>query len=70
VGSLEALRVPAVANIFSPRYGGHYVAVLEIAPAYVIIGDPLSGRSKWSREEFLAQWSGAAHVFSAAAAQR
>ncbi len=63
VGSLDGLRTPAVATIVSPRYGGHYVAVLEVTGTEVIVGDPLSGRDRWTREEFVREWTGAADEF-------
>lgn len=34
----------------------HYVAVLEVGPENVVVGDPLSGREVWSRDEFLQRW--------------
>jgi predicted double-glycine peptidase len=64
VGSLERLTTPCVANLFSPKYGGHYVAVLRVTADYVLVGDPLSGTGKWSRGDFLHEWTGAAHVFT------
>ena len=63
VGSLDGLRTPAVATIVSPRYGGHYVAVMEVTGSEVIVGDPLSGRDRWTREEFVSEWTGAGHEF-------
>jgi len=62
--SLDNLSTPCIANLFTPKYGGHYVAVLAITRGNLLIADPLSGRSNWPRAEFLAQWSGAAHVFT------
>ncbi len=64
VGTLESLSTPAIATIVSPRYGGHYVAVLEVTPDEVIIGDPLSGRDRMTRDEFRGEWTGAAHLFN------
>ena len=64
VGKLETLRLPAVASIWSPQYGGHYLAVLEVAKEIVVVGDPLSGRYRMGRAEFLQQWSGAAMEIS------
>lgn len=34
----------------------HYVTVLEILPDDVLVGDPLQGRSRWSRDGFLDKW--------------
>jgi hypothetical protein len=62
-GTLEGLRVPAVATVVSLRYGGHDVAVLAVSKDEVVVGDPLSGRDRWPRAEFLAEWTGAAVEF-------
>jgi hypothetical protein len=65
VRNLDALSVPAIANIFTPEFGGHYIAVLEVAPGYVLVGDPLDRNTvKLPRADFLAQWTGAANVFT------
>ena len=63
VGTLESLRLPAVATVVSLRYGGHDVAVLAVNAEEVIIGDPMSGRDRWPKTEFLAEWTGAAAEF-------
>jgi len=34
----------------------HYVAVLKVTDAAVVVGDPLSGLETISREEFLERW--------------
>jgi hypothetical protein len=34
----------------------HYVAVLQVTPSHVVVGDPLAGRQAIPREEFLRQW--------------
>jgi len=34
----------------------HYVTVLEVADDFVVIGDPLTGRERLSREEFVRRW--------------
>jgi predicted double-glycine peptidase len=34
----------------------HYVAVLEVDEESVLVGDPLSGLQRWSREEFERRW--------------
>ncbi len=34
----------------------HYVTVLEVTADSVVIGDPLSGRERLSREEFVRRW--------------
>jgi hypothetical protein len=64
IQSLDRLTTPAIANLFNPHYGGHYVAVLQVTPDYVVVGDPLNGTAKWSHEDFLGEWTGAAHVFT------
>ena len=62
--SLEALSLPAVADCQITGIGGHYVAVLALEKEYVIVGDPLCGRVRLSREQFLAEWKGTAIVFA------
>jgi hypothetical protein len=64
IQTLDRLTTPAIANLFNPHYGGHYVAVLQVTPDYVLVGDPLNGTAKWSHEDFLHEWTGAAHVFT------
>jgi ABC-type bacteriocin/lantibiotic exporter with double-glycine peptidase domain len=65
VRDLNALTLPAIANIFSPAFGGHYIAVLQVTPDYLFVGDPLGeAREKWTRQEFMAEWTGAAHEFT------
>ena len=63
VAKLEAMPIPAIANLSSNVLRDHYVAVLEVTADFVVIGDPLSGRERLSREDFLAEWTHAAHVF-------
>ncbi len=60
---LDELRTPAIAQLYSNWEGGHYVAVLEVGRDSVVLGDPLTGRVRESREEFLQEWSGGAIVF-------
>ncbi|MCL2646292.1 MAG: cysteine peptidase family C39 domain-containing protein [Phycisphaerales bacterium] len=60
VSRIEELRTPAVAAIQSPKHGGHYVAVLKVEDNAVIVGDPINGKERWGRQEFLDQWRGAA----------
>jgi hypothetical protein len=57
VAALEDLRAPAVVDVILPRIGGHYVAVVEVRPESVVVGDPLSGLGEMPRGEFLAAWS-------------
>jgi hypothetical protein len=64
VEMLENLRPPAVTDMYLPRIGGHYVAVLEIRPETVLIGDPLSGLAEMPRSEFLSAWTHGAIEFS------
>jgi len=58
---LDRVHVPFIATMWIPRLGGHYVAVLEVAKGFVVVGDPLSGRDKWDRQEFLHDWTGGVH---------
>jgi predicted double-glycine peptidase len=64
--TLDVLPAPAIADLHSSLASGHYVAVLEVTPDFVVVGDPLSGRERLTRSEFLAEWTGAAHVFTIA----
>jgi hypothetical protein len=64
VEALENLRPPAVTDLVLPRIGGHYVAVLEIRPETVVVGDPLSGQEEMPRGEFLSAWKHGALEFS------
>jgi predicted double-glycine peptidase len=61
--SLDAIPLPAVADCMLPRIGGHYVALLEVNGEYVVVGDPLSGRQKLSRGQFMQEWKGTAIAF-------
>jgi Peptidase C39 family len=70
VGTLEGLRLPAVATVVSLRYGGHDVAVLAVNAEEVIVADPMSGRDRWSRADFLAEWTGAAVEFEKIVAKK
>jgi len=62
IGTLDALPIPAITECVMPRIGGHYLAVLEVTAEEVIVGDPLSGRQRINREEFLQWWKGSAIV--------
>ncbi len=62
--TLDELPVPAIADMYMPHIGGHYVAVMEVRRDAVIVADPLSGTGAMPREEFLASWNHAAHVFT------
>lgn len=61
--SLDEVPLPAVADCMLPRIGGHYVALLEVDKESVVVGDPLSGRQKLSREQFMQEWKGTAIAF-------
>ena len=63
-GSLDNLHTPFIATMWIPPIGGHYVAVLDVSPDKVIVGDPLDGRCTWDRHEFEHDWKHAAHEFS------
>jgi hypothetical protein len=58
--TLEAVPLPAIAVCELPRVGGHYVALLEVNGEGVVVGDPMSGRQRVSREEFMREWKGTA----------
>jgi hypothetical protein len=62
--NLDDMKTPFIATMWIPPIGGHYVAVLDVSSTAVIVGDPLSGRCKWSRTEFEQDWKGAAHELS------
>ena len=64
VPSLDTLTTPSIADTHLSFICGHYIAVLEVTPDAVIIGDPLYGRQKLTRREFLTRWTGTAHVFT------
>ncbi len=64
VPSLDSLTTPAIADTHLSFICGHYIAVLEVTPNTVTIGDPLYGRQNLTRHEFLARWTGTAHVFT------
>lgn len=63
VGRVEDLTVPAVVDMFMPKVGGHYVAVLAVKEGRVLVGDPLRGQVWMSREDFENQWRHGAVVF-------
>ncbi len=56
--------VPAVALMHFNFLVDHYVAVLEVTPTGVLIGDPLYGRELLSRKEFADNWRWSAVVVS------
>jgi hypothetical protein len=58
-GALAAM-TPAVVTLDSNLLRGHYVAVLEVTPTHVLIGDPQAGRQRLTRDEFAEEWDGAA----------
>ena len=62
--SIDDLTAPAIVEVILPDIGGHYVAILQINPDSLLIGDPLSGQYILSRQEFLAQWKHTAITFT------
>ncbi|HEY4328499.1 MAG TPA: cysteine peptidase family C39 domain-containing protein [Phycisphaerae bacterium] len=64
VENLDDLTVPAVVDMQMTHIGGHYVAVLEIRPKEIVVGDPLSGQGTIPRQEFLAEWCHGAIEFT------
>lgn len=56
--SLEELAAakPTLALMRFSLFLDHYVAVLEVKPDTVIVGDPLLGRTELTREEFERRW--------------
>ena len=60
VEALDDLQMPAAAEMIMPVIGGHFVAVLEVGPEFVVVGDPMSGRGRVPRERFREEWTGAA----------
>jgi hypothetical protein len=61
--SLDAVPLPAVCDCEIKGVGGHYVALLEVLADAVIVGDPMSGRVRLSRGQFLEEWKGTAIAF-------
>ncbi len=61
--SLDAVPLPAVADCDLKSIGGHYVALLELQGDEVIVGDPISGRARLSRQQFMEEWKGTAIAF-------
>jgi hypothetical protein len=65
VPTLAELPTPAVAEVIDPQWGGHFVAVLEAGPDFVIVGDPFGGRrQRLAAAEFLGRWKHLAVVMS------
>ncbi len=62
--SIDELRpaIPAVALMHFSLFVDHYVAVLEVMPTGVLIGDPLGGEELLTREQFARNWRGSAIV--------
>jgi predicted double-glycine peptidase len=54
--TLGEVRTPAVAEMIMPVIGGHYIAILEIRGATVVVGDPMGGQQEMPREVFGAYW--------------
>jgi hypothetical protein len=61
--TLESIPLPAVADCELSSIGGHYVALLEVHGDEVILGDPISGRVRLSRAQFMEEWKGTAIAF-------
>jgi predicted double-glycine peptidase len=55
---------PSVALMHFSLFVDHYVAVLEVTPTGVLIGDPLGGEQLLTRQQFAKNWRGSAIVVS------
>ena len=53
---------PAVALMHFNFLIDHYVAVLQVTPTGVLIGDPLKGQALYTRQDFADNWRGSAVV--------
>lgn len=58
LSTLAAFPTPAIAAMNMPLIGGHFIAVLEVTPTHLVIGDPYSGRYHMKRDDFLRDWTG------------
>ena len=56
--------VPVVAVVKFAYLIDHYVAVLDVTEATVVVGDPLVGRVELTHEEFAGRWRRCGVVFS------
>ena len=67
--NLEELRgeVPFVALIEFSLFVDHYIAVLEVNEDSLIVGDPLYGRTKMSKEDFVKRWRKSCLLFGTGA---
>jgi predicted double-glycine peptidase len=54
---IDAMRTPAIAAMNMPLIGGHFIAVLDVTPTHLVIGDPYSGRYLMKRAYFLRDWT-------------
>ncbi|MBE0535490.1 MAG: hypothetical protein IH624_07445 [Phycisphaerae bacterium] len=34
----------------------HYITIIEITPDYIVVGDPLAGKTRLTYEEFKDKW--------------
>ena len=56
--SLEEIKgdCPVIAIIEYAPLIDHYVTILEVTPENLVVGDPLKGKIRMSREEFKQKW--------------
>ena len=54
--SLQRQRLPVMATVKLSFLIDHWVVVLEISDDHVVVGDPLQGKVRRSKQEFLANW--------------
>lgn len=55
--------IPSIALVKLTMFVDHYIAILEVHDDHLIVGDPLSGRERLGKKEFMERWRKTCIVF-------